>query len=33
LTTYGLSDGAFDELAARWRTWWSERFDNKMPGC
>lgn len=33
LTTYGLSDAAFDELAARWRTWWSERFDNTMPGC
>ena len=33
LTTYGLSDRAFDELAARWRTWWSERFDGKLPGC
>ena len=33
LTTYGLSDRAFDELAARWRTWWSEGFDTKMPGC
>jgi hypothetical protein len=33
LTTYGFSDTAFDELAARWRTWWSERFDNKPPGC
>jgi len=33
LTTYGLSDAAFDELASRWRTWCSERFDNKMPGC
>jgi hypothetical protein len=33
LTTYGLSDRAFDELAARWRTWWSERFDNAQPGC
>jgi uncharacterized protein YndB with AHSA1/START domain len=33
LTTYGLSDRTFDELAARWRTWWSERFDNAMPGC
>ena len=33
LTTYGLPARTFDELAARWRTWWSERFDNKMPGC
>jgi hypothetical protein len=33
LTTYNLSDAVFDELAARWRTWWNERFDNKMPGC
>ena len=33
LTTYGMSDPTFDELAARWRTWWSERFDNAMPGC
>jgi len=33
LTTYGLSDQAYDELAARWRTWWNERFDNAMPGC
>ena len=33
LTTYGLSDRAYDELAARWKTWWSERFDSKMPGC
>ena len=33
LTTYGLSDRAFDDLTARWRTWWSERFDNTMPGC
>ena len=33
LTTYGLSDRAFDERAARWRTWWSEHFDNAMPGC
>ena len=33
LTTYGLSDRAFDELAARWRTWWNERFDGTQPGC
>jgi hypothetical protein len=33
LTTYGLSDHTFEELAARWRTWWSERFDNTPPGC
>jgi uncharacterized protein YndB with AHSA1/START domain len=33
LTTYGLSDRTYDELTARWRTWWSEHFDNKMPGC
>ena len=32
LTTYGLSDRTFDELAARWRTWWSEHFDNAQPG-
>ena len=32
LTTYGLSDRAFDELSARWRTWWSEHFDAKQPG-
>jgi hypothetical protein len=32
LTTYGLSDRAYDELAARWRTWWSERFDSSQPG-
>jgi len=33
VTTYGLDDRSFDELAARWRTWWSERFDGTMPGC
>lgn len=33
LTTYGLSDREYDELAARWRTWWSEHFDNKAPWC
>lgn len=33
LTTYGLPGPVFDELAARWRTWWSERFDGAMPGC
>jgi uncharacterized protein YndB with AHSA1/START domain len=33
LTTYGLSDRTFDELAARWRTWWSEHFDTSQPGC
>lgn len=33
LTTYGLSDAAFDELSTRWRTWWSKRFDDTMPGC
>jgi uncharacterized protein YndB with AHSA1/START domain len=33
LTTYGLSDHAFDELSARWRTWWNERFDGTQPGC
>jgi uncharacterized protein YndB with AHSA1/START domain len=33
LTTYGLTDGAFDELSARWRTWWGEHFDSKLPGC
>jgi hypothetical protein len=33
LTTYGLSDAAFDDLAVRWRTWWSERFDGAQPGC
>jgi uncharacterized protein YndB with AHSA1/START domain len=32
LTTYGLSDRAFDELAARWRTWWSEHFVTTQPG-
>ncbi|HEY3801958.1 MAG TPA: hypothetical protein VGL61_05095 [Kofleriaceae bacterium] len=32
LTTYGLSDRAFEELAARWRTWWSDRFDTTPPG-
>lgn len=33
LTTYGQDDRSFDELAARWRTWWSEHFDGTMPGC
>jgi hypothetical protein len=33
LTTYGLSDRTFDELAARWRTWWSEHFDSTLPWC
>ena len=33
VTTYGLSDAAFDELAARWRTWWGEHFDTRQPGC
>jgi hypothetical protein len=32
LTTYGLSDRAFDELAARWRTWWAEHFDAASAG-
>jgi hypothetical protein len=26
LTTYGLSDMAFGELEARWKSWWGERF-------
>ncbi len=26
LTTYGLSDGAFLALEARWRDWWDARF-------
>ncbi|MEO8551500.1 MAG: SRPBCC domain-containing protein [Kofleriaceae bacterium] len=33
LTTYGLDDAAFDELSARWKTWWSAHFDGTMPGC
>ena len=33
LTTYGLDDRTFDELAARWRTWWTAHFDSSMPGC
>nr|HEX4313651.1 SRPBCC domain-containing protein [Kofleriaceae bacterium] len=32
VTTYGLSGAAYDELAARWRTWWGEHFDAKQPG-
>lgn len=27
LTTYGLSDGEFDALQARWSAWWDERFE------
>jgi len=26
LTTYGLSDAAFADLEARWKTWWEARF-------
>ncbi|HET9138465.1 hypothetical protein [Actinophytocola sp.] len=26
LTTYGLADKEFDELAERWRTWWEQTF-------
>jgi uncharacterized protein YndB with AHSA1/START domain len=33
VTTYGLDDRTFDELSARWRTWWSAHFDGAMPGC
>lgn len=33
LTTYGLSDAAFADLAARWRTWWGAHFDGTQPGC
>lgn len=33
ITTYGLSDQKYAELVARWGTWWTERFDGKMPGC
>lgn len=31
LTTYGLSDAAFADLEARWRTWWDARFENADP--
>ena len=27
LTTYGLSDAAFEELDARWTAWWAERYE------
>ena len=27
LTTYGLSDTAFAELEARWKTWWDAHYD------
>src|SRR5262249_8667603 len=27
LTTYGQDERTFNELAARWRTWWSAHFD------
>ncbi|KKB11823.1 hypothetical protein VE25_10660 [Devosia geojensis] len=26
LTTFGLDDAAFDELAARWRAWWDTNY-------
>lgn len=31
LTTYGMSDAAFDELAATWRAWWDEHFERSKP--
>jgi hypothetical protein len=33
VTTYGKDDRAFDEFAARWRTWWGVHFDATPPGC
>lgn len=27
VTTYGLSDAAFSDLEARWKRWWTERFE------
>ncbi len=33
ITTYGFDDRTYGELAARWRTWWDERYDGVMPGC
>lgn len=33
LTTYGLSDAAFDALRARWQSWWDEHFTTVAPGC
>lgn len=31
VTTYGLSEGAFAALEARWRTWWEERYGAGEP--
>ncbi|MFT3697797.1 MAG: hypothetical protein QM831_31950 [Kofleriaceae bacterium] len=31
-STYGLSDQAYDDLAARWRAWWGQHFDDAQPG-
>ena len=33
LTTYGLPDAAFADLAARWQGWWDARFETVAPGC
>lgn len=33
LTTYGLSDGEFADLEARWKAWWDARFETQGPGC
>lgn len=33
LTTYGLSEAAFAELEARWRTWWDAHYDAPPPSA
>ncbi|MCJ8157633.1 hypothetical protein [Sphingomonas sp. LaA6.9] len=34
LTTYGLSDAAFDEIEARWKRWWDAHFlESSEPAC
>ncbi|WP_417625245.1 SRPBCC family protein [Paremcibacter congregatus] len=33
ITTYGLSQGAFAALEAKWKTWWGERFEAAEEQC
>ena len=33
LTTYGLSDDAFDALERRWRGWWDAHYEAAPETC